>query len=62
MNAPSVLGQAGDRPQAPHHLLRSLAVQQNLPLRNLQPDVFLEELKAPDVRCRELWARHPWVD
>lgn len=41
---------------------RAQAGQQNLPLRYLEPGAFLEELRALDARCRELWARHPWID
>ncbi|HEY4249949.1 MAG TPA: tripartite tricarboxylate transporter substrate binding protein [Roseomonas sp.] len=41
---------------------KAQAEQQNLPLRYLGPDAFLDELKALEVRCRALWAEHPWVD
>ncbi|HEY4252711.1 MAG TPA: tripartite tricarboxylate transporter substrate binding protein [Roseomonas sp.] len=38
------------------------ADQQNLPLRYLGPEAFAEELRQLEIRCRALWAEHPWRD
>ncbi|NMJ39796.1 tripartite tricarboxylate transporter substrate binding protein [Roseomonas sp. JC162] len=41
---------------------KTLATQQNLPLRFLGPEEFRAELVALRTRYQALWAQHPWKD